>query len=107
MFEDLALDRNFDVFIGPRGDLATVSGRDAFEQEVIVRITEKYTDLIGSIDRENIPSLVNVEAKRVADEMDRLESVAAFRSSFSETDTNTLEVRIIYDTGDEFAFEVN
>lgn len=107
MTEDIALNEDFDVFVNARGDLGSVSGRDAFEQEVIIRITDRYYDIIGDVDRDLIPDMVAIEAERVAAEMERLDSIAAFESGFSEEQVNTLQVRIIYDTGDDAMFEVN
>lgn len=105
--EDLAVDQNFDVFISQGGDLATVRGREAFEQKVIIRITDKYFSIIGDIDRENAKELVRVEATRVANEMDMLDSVAEFDANFSSEQPNTLEVTIVYDTGDELEFSID
>lgn len=104
---DIALDENFDVFINARGDLAIVEGNDQFEQEVIIRITARYHDLISELDRDAVRELVEVEARRVADEMNRLSRVAAFGAEFSDEDPNTLVVTIIYDTGEDFVFDVN
>lgn len=106
-FGDLALDENFDVYINSEGDLASVSGRDKFEQEVIVWLTRRASEIIGEVDDDNIVDLLETYAKRVAVEMDRIDSVYAFGASRSDEDINTYEVEIIYDSGDDdLVFEV-
>jgi hypothetical protein len=103
---DLALDDNFELFIDHTGDLATVSGRDEFEQRLRIRLTELYQDIISEFDKQTILSLVELEAERVADEAEEISSMPLFRTEFSETDMETLEVDIVYDT-DETTFQVN
>lgn len=104
--EDLAVDKNFEVFISHRGDLGTVSGRDAFEQEIRIRLTEKYQELISGLDKDNTLDVLEVEAKRVAADMEQLDSVAAFQAEFSSEDANTVIVDIVYDTANDFSIEV-
>lgn len=103
---DIALDENFELFIDHTDDLATVSGRDEFEQRVRLRLTELYQDIISEFDKQTILSLVELEAERVADGSDEISSMPLFRVEFSTENMETLEVDIVYDT-DETTFQVN
>jgi hypothetical protein len=105
--EDLAINGDFDVFISHRGDIATVSQRDAFEQEAALRLQAKYNDNISSIEFETVVQMLLSEAQRVAQDMDMLDSVSAFQAQKSPDDPNTAQVTIIYDTGEPLTFEVN
>lgn len=101
---DLAVNESFEVFTDARGDLATVDGRGAFEQEVMLRVSSRYLDIIGDHDRGTISDLLEVEARRVAAEMDEIDDVSDIRVVFPDDKINTVEVTIIYDTSEEFTF---
>lgn len=102
---DLALNEDLEVYVDARGDLATVSGRGAFEQELMVRIRSRYTDLIGSGQSDqSIRDVLRVEARRVADEMDQLADIAFFDIEQSDDNTDLFEVTVVYDTGDSLTF---
>lgn len=103
---DIAVDSELEVFINSRGDLAAVSGRDGFEQELALRLILRLTDLIGEVDDENIPDLLLTHARRVAAQMERLDSVHTFDITESGTQQNTYEFTVVYDTGEELTFEV-
>lgn len=106
--QDLAVDENFEVFIGPTGDLAAVKGRDAFEQELIIRLTERMRNLVGetNVAKETITRLAETYAERVAASMDEIENVTTFRAEFSDEEVDTLEVEIVYDTGEILEFDI-
>lgn len=104
--EDIAINKSFEVFLNARGDLATVSGRQAFEQRLGIRISKRATEIIGTVDEENIPDLLETEARQVAAAMGELESVAEFNVEESDEKVNTYVVEIIYDSGDDLIFEV-
>lgn len=106
--EDLAVDENFDIFISHRGDIATVSGREAFEQRVRIYVTARVRPLIGEPDasKETIRELARSYAARVVSDADEIESIASFRAEFSDEQVGRLEVTIVYNTGEELTFEV-
>jgi hypothetical protein len=103
---DLALNSDFDIYISGRGDLATVTGRAAFEQKLVVRLQENFTPIINELDKANVRDMLLLETKRVVDEMDMVDAVAAYDAQFSDEQPNTVDVTIVYDTGDELTFEV-
>jgi len=103
---DFALDEDFEAFTDARGDMATVSGREAFEQEMRVRVSTRYYDIVGESDKETVENLLQLEAGRVRDEMAELVSVADIVIEFPTDSVNTVEVTIIYDTGDLSEFSV-
>lgn len=103
---DIALNDSFDVFIDHRGDLATVEGREAFEQQLILWIQERFTNALSEYGDNEVLDLIEVEAERVANEVDGVVGIAGFDVQFSDEQVNTVEVQVIYDTGDTTLFEV-
>lgn len=101
---DLAVNEDFDIYTDARGDLATADGRSHFEQEVMLRVSRRYLDIVGDVDRGTVADLLEVEARRVADEMEELDDVADILVRYPDDEVNTVKVTIIYDTGDELTF---
>ena len=106
MVFDLALSKENEVFIDHRGELATVEGREGFEQSVALAITDAYTDIVNEFDDKNILSLVEVKARKVAERHSMLSQVADINASFAE-DGVTLRVEISYQIGDDVVVEAN
>lgn len=105
---DLKLDENFDVYVDHRGDLATVSGREAFEQRLILRLTERLGDLIGrsSVEDGTVVQLAENHIGRVAQQSDRIDNVAAYNAEFSDERPGVLEVEVIFDSGEPLTFDI-
>lgn len=105
---DLRVDESFNVFINHRGDLAGVKGRAAFEQELIIRLTERMRGLIGQPDvgEDSLRELARSYAERVASEMDVLDSVASFAAEFSDEEFSTMDIELVYDTGEVLEFSI-
>jgi len=101
---DLALNEKFEVFVNARGDIAFVNGKEAFEQELLLRISSKYLDIVGENDRGTVTDLLELEAERTAKEMDALEKISDISVIFPDDAVNTVEVTIIYDTGEVLQF---
>lgn len=101
---DLALNEDFDVFVDSRGDIGTVSGRGAFEQEVLLRISKKYMDIAGEYDRGTIADMLQLDAERVAKEMELLDTIADISIVFPKDKVNTIETTILYDSGKKLVF---
>ena len=106
MVFDLALSRENEVFIDHRGDLATVEGRDGFEQSIALAITDAYTDIVNEFDDNNILSLVEVKARKVVARHSMLNEVTGINADFAE-DGVTLRVEISYAIGDDVVVEAN
>ena len=103
---DIGLDSNFDISLDDRNDLPLIEGREAFEQRLAIRSTAYFHQIVGTADRGNIPSLVKMNARRVANDTEGVERVVQIEVGFSDTEPNTVEVTAIYETGDEFAFSL-
>lgn len=107
--QDLAIDSDFNVFLNHRGDLETVSGRDAFEQELVIRLTREMRPLIGrsDVDTSSIVELAESKMGRIAGSMDELDSLSTYSASLADERKGTvLEIEAIYDTGEVLQFEV-
>jgi hypothetical protein len=105
-FGDIALNENFEAFINARGDLQDVSGRARFEQTLALRLSVRYDGLVGEVDKKTIAEKARLDAQRVAEAMDELDSIAGLTTTYPEDRPNVLEVTITYETGDEATFEV-
>lgn len=105
--EDIAFDENFEAYITPRGDLAGWSGRERFEGHLTLRLTTLYRSIYQEYEKETIRSKLEQGAQRVVDQMGEIVNIAAGPViEFSDDKPNTVEVTIIYETGDEFNDEV-
>jgi hypothetical protein len=104
--KDFKINSNYDIFISHRGDLATVSGREAFEQKLVLRLEEGFGNVINELDKQNVKDMLLLEARRVAEDMDEIDNIAAFSATFSDENPNTAEVTLVYNTGEELTFEV-
>jgi len=103
--EDYELNSEWDIFIGHRGDLSFVSGRDAFEQEISIRLQENVVDLIGRFETTTVLNKAKLYVKRVAREMDEIDRIADIDARKSEDDDSRIVVEVIYDTGEKLIFE--
>lgn len=100
--EDLALSDEWDIIFGHRGDLSVVSGREAFEQEISIRLQRNIGRVIGRFSNETVKDLAELSISRVADEMELIDSVAEYSAEISGT---TLTVEVIFDSGEALTFE--
>lgn len=99
--KDLALNDNFSVHLDDRNDLATVEGRDAFEQSVVVMLTEFMDETLPGLKRgENIESKIQLQVTRVARSHDNLDTIQRVEVSEKEDVPDTYQVEIFYDSGD-------
>ena len=104
---DIGLDANFDITLDHRNDLPVVSGRDAFEQALRVRLTAYFSAVIGSATPQAAIPLLEVEARRVAADMDSLDVVQQTIIEPAEKAPNPLNVTVVYQTAGEFSFAVS
>lgn len=108
MVFDIALSEDFEVIINERSLLETVDGNEGLEQAIALRLTDKYYDLIGSgLENKNITNILEVEAKRVARSLDSLTELSSITVEYSDTEPETLEVEIMYNTGDSTIRTIN
>lgn len=103
---DLGVDENFDFYINHRGEGATVSGRAAFEQRLAYALTDDTQEIIGEFNDANAIGEVRKIISRITTEEEMIERVATFDASFSDEQEGLLDIVLVYDTGDEFTFEV-
>ena len=105
---DIRINENFDIELDHRNDLSLVTGREAFEQHLAVSVQSYYYDLIGTTNNEsNLIAKIQLQAERIVDAAADIDAVASVTADISETDPNTVEVSIVYDTGEETTFEIN
>mgnify|MGYP006290697751 CR=1 FL=1 len=104
---DLRLNSGFDTGLDDRNDLAVVTGREAFEQNIAVRMTDFFIEQVGSLDHPNAFELLDLQATRIVREMDELESVVQVLITKSPDKPNTADVTVIYQSSPDFAFEIS
>jgi hypothetical protein len=103
---DIGVDENMEINITARGDLEPVTGRRAFEQEIMIRVTEQLYGSVGALDRETTRELRRTTIRDVAHKMDAIDSIQTFQISYPKDKQNIIEVEIVYDTADNLTFEV-
>lgn len=105
---DLSLNSDFSIHLDDKNGLATVSGRDAFEQSLAVMLTDfMYSSAIGGLDSKGIVSKLKLEASRVAKSHDRVTDIQRIDVQQSEEKPSTFEVEIVYLSDANFNLEVS
>lgn len=97
----------FDLELDDRNDLDTVTGREEFEQRLRLSVTAAFETQIGSMEDRNVRKRLAVQARRVIDRYEDIERVAQLTVEYSEDAPNTVEVTLLYATGEDFSFEVS
>lgn len=103
---DLGVDSTLNVYIDNSGNLSYVEGKEAFEQRVALRLTDRYFKIVGNRDEAEVIKRLEVEADRVANTDPNIDSMPAFDVSFSDEEHKKIEVIIVYDTGDTTEFTI-
>lgn len=104
---DLALNSNFSVHLDDRNDLATVEGREAFEQSVVVLLTEfMHERLPGLSEGQTLKQKIRLEVSRVARDHDELDSIASLNIREKPGEPDTYLVQIIYESGQDFSTDI-
>lgn len=104
---DIKLGQGFDVRFDGRHDLETVTGREAFEQRVAIRVVAYFHDVIGrNLLKGQILNLLELQTERVASNSDYLEEIQAISAEYSSDSTNTVLMTIVYNTNEQFQFDV-
>lgn len=105
MAVDIKINSEFDVQLDHRNDLPLVEGREAFEQHLAVSVTKYFHELIGTTDT-NLAEKIELQARRVVDRVADIDDVAAVTAESKEGEPNTVEVTVLYDTGEETTFDI-
>lgn len=103
---DLDLDENNDTHLGGGNDFETTEGRAHFEQQIRVHITDVWWDLIGDLDPDRLQEVLEVRARRVARDLDNLDSIEYIDINRADDVPEKLVVEITYDTGEPVTFGV-
>lgn len=105
---DLALNSDFSVFLNDRNELETVSGIDEFEQSVRVMVTDYLLNtVIGEVDEATIKTQIRLQISRIARRHNRLSDIVEINISRSDTEANTYNLRIVFQSNSTFEFEVS
>jgi hypothetical protein len=104
---DIGLNRFFDLELDDRNDLPLVRGRAEFEQRLAFSVTNFFQDVVGSVDRPAALTMLQVHASRVAHRYGEIERIAQLQVEYDEEEPNTINMTLIYDTGDDFTFSIS
>lgn len=106
--QDIALNRDFSVQLDDSNDLDQVTGREAFEQGVVVRLTDLMTEeLPGLTRRSSIEERISLMINRVAQETDYIDEIQSIEIAPKFDAPNTYQVRVIYTSDEIFEREVS
>ena len=106
MVKDIAVDEHFDVFIDDRNDLGVTEGRREVEQSLAIHLALFFHEEIGSVDKDNAKARLELAARRVASQNDRIDTLRSVIVTESSDEQNKFNIRILYDEDDEFELEV-
>lgn len=104
---DIGLDDNNDLSLDHRNDIPVVTGREAFEQALRLRVTDYFYNIVGNGSPQVIESLIRVQAQRVANDMESVDFLQQVFIEESPDRPNTMDVSVVYSTGEDFSFSVS
>lgn len=104
---DIGLNENFDIELDQRNDLPLVEGRDAFEQRLAMQLTAGFDKHVGSTNRDNLLSILRLEAERVVDNTEEITEAIQINIGYSDTEPNTVEVEAFYQTDGSFSTTIS
>lgn len=104
--QDLSLNQNFSVHLDDRNDLAKVDGHDAFEQEVVVMLTDFMHETLPGLtgNKATIKERIRLEVSRVARKNENLDGINQI--GIEKKTAGRYQVTIDYIAADSFVFEV-
>jgi len=104
---DIRLNKNFDVELDDRNDLAIVTGKEDFQQRLTLHITDYFYTIVGELDEDQILSLLRLEAGRVVDNVEGVEELLGTEIEFSDSKPNTIEIIVFYENDPEYIREIS
>lgn len=99
---DIKLNKDFEIELNRRNDLPLVTGREKFEQRVRIVITELLQEVIGETKPDIALNLINMKVEELAQNFDIIDSVIDSSAEYDKDKPNIINLRIVYDTGEEF-----
>ena len=100
---DYSVDEDFDLHFNDVQDFATVSGREEFEQDLIIFLNDELQDLLGTYKSvSTIEEKITLRAVRIAKQFDIVDSIKEINVSRPLDGTNDLEVQITYNSGEKY-----
>lgn len=107
MAKDLALNQFFSVYLDPDTlDLATVEGREAFEQAVVITLYKFQEGLLGDTGTDSIEQKLRQSITRVARRYGEIESIEQLNIERKQESPETYRVTVVYNIGSAFSEEV-
>ena len=107
MAKDLAVNRFFSVYLDPDTlDLATVEGREAFEQAVVITLNRLQEGLLGDTRTDSIEQKLRQSITRTARRYGEIESIEQIKIERAPESPETYQVTVLYDIGTAFSDEV-
>ncbi|OYR54916.1 hypothetical protein [Halorubrum halodurans] len=104
---DLGLNENFDLSLDDRNDLPLVRGREGFEQRLRLSVTSFFKNVVGDTSRGTARKLIELQAQRIAQQYTEIDRVVQIQTEYDGMRANTINLTIIYDTGDDFTFPIS
>lgn len=103
---DVRVDDSLDIIFGASGDVSTVSEVELDRQRLRVLIVAQYDQFIGETGTANLARKLELAAERIANTLEFVETVSNVTVAESEDDANTIVVSVLFDTGEEFVFDI-
>lgn len=100
---EYSVDGSFDIHFGDTNSFEEISGKEEFQQYLAIDLHFRFRELIGnnrSVD--NIAKKIRLATTRIAREYGEVESLAEVTVEEPTNTPNSLDVRIIYESGDVF-----
>lgn len=100
---DYSVNGTFDLHRTDQNDFAVVDGREEFEQDLIIQIHDRFSDIIGGKkNSDTIKEKVSLLANRLAKEFGVIDEVQQIRVNELPDKPETVSLEIFYVSGENF-----
>jgi uncharacterized protein YpmB len=104
---DLKIDSDFTLSRYKNSSYQSVSGRDEFEQSVMIALQNRLEKINEFSSNGSTEQKLRLAINRTARENNRLEQIQRTTISEKDGEPNTLQVEIVYLTGETFSDTLN
>lgn len=97
---DIKLSRFLDFNLDDRNDMPLTEEEQEVEQAIAIAVHDTYYEQIGTVDRDNVISFLERQAKRAMKRTDYADRVRYINGRFSEDEPNKVIMEIAYLSGE-------
>jgi hypothetical protein len=103
---DFDIDEDLDLVFGPSGDMRVATDDRLQQNRLRTLVISTFDDFVGTNDRKRLARRAELQAERVAATLEFVNDVEQVVAVPSEENPNTIQIEVLFDTGDDFVFDI-